>query len=173
MNPDNKKTESLFMSAYDQYNDAIFRYCLFQVSNREQALDLTQDTFTKTWEYLARGGTIDNVKAFLYKIATNAIIDYRRKKKSSSLDALTDEGYDAPEENKVDHESQSDGEIVRRTLNELDEKYRDVLTMKYINELSVKEIAQSLGESENNVSVRIHRGIAKMKELLEQKELLG
>jgi len=171
MEQDNKKTESLFMEAYEQYNDAIFRYCLFQVSNREQALDLAQDTFTKTWEYLVKGGKIDNVKAFLYRIATNAIIDYRRKKKSGSLDALMDVGFDTQEQRPVDHESQSDGEIVRMTLAELDEKYRDVLTMRYINELSVKEIAESLGESENNVSVRIHRGIAKMKDLLEKREL--
>lgn len=171
MKTDNQTTESMFLSAYEAYNDAIFRYCRFQVSNRDQALDLTQDTFTKTWEYLAKGGVIDNVKAFLYRTATNAIIDYRRKKKSGSLDAMMEEGYDAPDNHTVDYASQSDAEIVRRTIADLDETYRDVITMRYINELSVKEIAESLGESENNVSVRIHRGIAKMKVLLETKEL--
>lgn len=156
-------TEQSFLVAYDTYSDAIFRYCYFQVSNRSQALDLSQDTFTKTWEYLAKGGTIDNMKAFLYRTASNAIIDYRRKKKSSSLDAMMEDGYDLGHDERENHEVASDGQLVMRALADIDEKYREVLTLRYVEDMSIKEIAQSLNESENNVSVKIHRGIEKLK----------
>ena len=159
----NPTTKESFLAAYDLHADAIFRYCFFKVSNREQALDLSADTFTKAWEYIAKGGTVDNMKAFLYRIATNAIIDYRRKKKSTSFEALTDEGYDIANENEVDHEKISDQRIILKSLEKLDEKYRTVLTLRYIDDLTITEIAKTLGESENNISVIIHRGIDKLR----------
>jgi len=71
-----------FLEAYDTYNDDIFRFCIVKVRNRDIALDIAQDTFTKTWEYLSSGKEIDNMRAFLYQVARNAIIDWSRKKKS-------------------------------------------------------------------------------------------
>ena len=52
----------------------------------------------------------------------------------------------------------------------LDEKYRDVVLMRYVDELSPKEISEVVGESENNVSVRIHRGLKQLKEILRKSE---
>ena len=162
-------TEQIFLDAHTNHSDAIFRYCFFQVSNREQALDLTQDTFVKTWEYMAKGGKVDNIKAFLYRIATNAIIDYRRKKKSTSLDSMMEDGYDVGHDERENHEQISDGELIMKSLANIDEKYREVLSMRYIEDMSITEIAKATGESENNVSVRIHRGIEKLKNNFESR----
>src|SRR3989338_4735544 len=86
-----------FLQAYEAYNDAIFRYCYFRVYDRERARELSQETFMKAWEYLSRTGKkIENLRAFLYKIATNLIIDNSRQKgkKTVSLDQLHEEGFD-------------------------------------------------------------------------------
>ncbi len=94
--------EDKFIKAFDAYADGIFRYCFFRVFNRERAKDLVQDTFMRAWEYAAKGNKIENLKAFLYKIAHNVVIDESRKVKEYSLDALLSEGFDVPiEENQV------------------------------------------------------------------------
>lgn len=167
---DHKKIEGIFLKCYENHSDALFRYCYFQVSDRETAKDLLQDTFTKTWQYLKDGKDIDNLKAFLYKVAKNLIIDYRRKKKSYSLDAITETGVDfksdIDEETKVTEDF--DKEFVVSQLERLEDDYREILTMRYVNEMSIKEIADTLDMTPNNVSVKIHRGVDKMKKILEE-----
>lgn len=88
------KVEISFLKAYDDYSQAIFRYCYFRVFDREQARDLVQETFMKTWEYLASGKEVQNLRAFLYKVANNMVIDLSRKKKSLSIEDLAEKGFD-------------------------------------------------------------------------------
>ncbi len=166
----NQKLKEFFAVFYDEYSDAIFRYCRFQTSNREKALDITQDTFIKTWEYLSSGKKVENIRAFLYKVARNLIIDYRRKKKSYSLEEMMNEGFDLKSEEGglATHESIFEGNIAIETLERLDEKYREVLMLRYVEDMSVKDIAKIMGRTENNISVRIHRGLEKLKILLEE-----
>ena len=170
MSKDHKKIEGIFMKCYEENSDALFRYCYFQVSNREVATDLLQDTFTKTWVYLKDGKEVDNLRAFLYKVAKNLIIDYRRKKKSYSLDAITDTGVEFRGEKDESEEAMqnSDKDFVLGKLEELDPDDREILSMRYINEMSIKEIADTLDMTANNVSVKIHRAVEKMKEVLRE-----
>lgn len=167
---DHKKIEEIFMKGHDEHSDAIFRYCYFQTSNREVALDLAQDTFIKTWVYLKDGQKVDNLKAFLYKVAKNLIIDYRRKKKSYSLEAITDTGVDFASDTEVAEEiaNDFDKQFVVAQIQRLDPDHREILTMRYIDEMSIKEIADMLEETPNNVSVKIHRAIEKMKVILKE-----
>ena len=157
------------MKCYEEHSDAILRYCHFQTSNREVALDLVQDTFMKTWGYLSEGKEIDNIKAFLYKVAKNLIIDYRRKKKSYSLDAITETGIEFSEgDESEDATKKFDKEFVLSQLEKLDPDSQEILTMRYINEMSIKEIAEATDLTPNNVSVKIHRSIGKMKQVLKE-----
>ncbi len=160
----NDPTEE-FLKGYELYNDAIFRYCYFQTSNREVALDLTQDTFTKVWEYIAGGKIVENLRAFLYRVAGNLIIDWRRKKKASSLDAMIEDGYDKEISGRREIEESIDSKEVLAIVGALDEKYRDVLVMRYVEDLSIKEIAAATGASENNISVRLHRALEKARSI--------
>lgn len=170
MSKEHEKIQEVFMKCYEEHSDALFRFCYFQVSNREVATDILQDTFTKTWVYLKDGKKIDNLKAFLYKVAKNLIIDYRRKKKSTSLDAITETGIDFKGEEdiveNITHEA--DKEFIVKQLDKLEEKDKDILTMRYVNEMSIKEIADILDMTTNNVSVKIHRAVEKMKDILKE-----
>ncbi|MFA6397223.1 MAG: RNA polymerase sigma factor [Candidatus Paceibacterota bacterium] len=167
---ENQNLNTKFNASYEQYSDAIFRYCLFQTSNREKAIDITQDTFIKTWEYLSRSEKeIENMRALLYKIAKNLIIDYRRKKKSESLDNLTEQGFDFSDEKNDMYEKETifEGKQAFESINKLDEKYREVIMLRFVEDMEIKDIAKALNKSENNVSVRIHRGLEKLKNILE------
>ena len=73
--------EVKFLEAYDQYSDAIFRYCYYRVYDREKAKDCVQEAYCRTWKYMESGKEIENLRALLYRIATNIIIDDSRKKK--------------------------------------------------------------------------------------------
>ncbi len=162
---------ALLNDAYEQFSDVIFRYCLFQTSNREKALDLTQDVFIKTWEYILNGKKIDNLKAFLYKVAKNLIIDYRRKKKLFSLDQLLESGFDVKNEvNEIKRkEDLFELNSILEIINDLAEKEKEILFLRFVEDISVKEIAKILKKSESNISVQIHRSIKKLKNILENK----
>src|SRR6185369_164461 len=81
-----QKIEREFLEAYDTYADALYKHCFFRVYSATRAEELVQDTFMKTWDYLAKGKDIENLRAFLYKTANNLIIDYSRKKREISLE---------------------------------------------------------------------------------------
>lgn len=159
-----------FMKAYDELSDAIFRHCYFRIGDRERAKDLMQDTFTKSWQYITEGASVKNMKAFLYRVANNLIIDEYRKKKEISLDSLQEQGYDPGFDDRTKNEARIDAQFTINTINKLDKKYREVVLMRYIDELSPQEIAEVIGEKENNVSVRLHRGIKQLKDIFKDSD---
>lgn len=162
-----RNIEEQFLRSYKEYSDALFRFCYLKVSDREVAKDMLQETFIKTWQYIQKGGTVTNPKSFLYKTAQNLVIDHYRKKKTVSLDALADDGFDPGENPTKQTEDRLDGELALEVMNKIPEMYREVIFMQYVEGLSIKEIAEIVGESENNVSVRIHRGIEKLRTIYE------
>lgn len=152
-----------FSAAYDEYKDAIFRHCYFHTFDRERAKDLLQETFVKTWEYLAAGNDVDNVRAFLYKVATNLVINAARKKKEQSLDALQEQGFDPAGSDDVAGRDYIAETRVIEHLGKIEEPYRSAVTMRYIEGLSPTEIAEITGENANAVSVRINRGLKQLR----------
>jgi RNA polymerase sigma-70 factor (ECF subfamily) len=171
------KEEQAFIEAYDKYSDQLFRHCFFRVSNRERAIEITQDAFMKTWDAVVRGEDIQNWRAYLFRVLNNLIIDEYRKKKSLSLDALL-EADGVTEGNFEDLKTGSLDEVMEKiavdfetkelkgALEELPEAYQQVVVLRYIEQLSPKEIADMLEENENVVSVRIHRGLAKLRQIM-------
>jgi RNA polymerase sigma-70 factor, ECF subfamily len=166
MNTERQRDEKNFLTLYEDCADAVLRHCYYRVHDRELAKDLTQESFTRVWNALSGGTKIDNMKAFLFRTANNLIIDYYRKKKEASLDALAEEGFDPASS---DHEHVEDLALAREALeavSELEESYRNIILMRYVSDLSIGEIAEIIGESENVVSVRIHRGVKKLQRIL-------
>lgn len=163
-------SEQQFLASYKEHADALFRYCLMKISDRELAKDLLQDILLKSWQYLEQGNKVDNMKAFLFRTARNTVIDEYRKKKTNSLDALRDQGFDVGTDDHSDFLRALDGERALLLLGSIPENYRDPIYMQYVEGLSVKEIAEVVGETENNVSVRIHRGLQKLRTILREQQ---
>jgi len=166
-----------FERAFKEHSDELFRHASIRLSDRERALELTQECFTRTWEYMARGGQVHNFRPFLYRTLKHLIIDEYRKHKPHSLEAMVEgsEGgsvemlLPAEETNTIAAAIERfEGAEALQKLQELPDQYREVLTMRYVEGLAPKEIAEYLEESENAVSVRIHRGLHKLRMLLEE-----
>jgi RNA polymerase sigma-70 factor (ECF subfamily) len=162
-----ENTKQAFLKAYEEYADALFRHCLFKVSDREIAKDLLQETYVKVWAYVAKGKDIGNMRAFLYKTLNNLIIDEYRKKKNISLEILSEDGFDPKADNLPNTFDIIDGERAVRLLSKLDDPYKETVFLRYVNGLEISEIAEITGQTENAVSVHIHRGLKKLKELYE------
>lgn len=156
--------QSVFLDAFDAYGDAIFRFCIVKTSNKEMAEDLTQETFMRYWQTLREGRDIENPRPFLYRIATNLIIDWYRKKKSGSLDELTDAGFEPVDQKGASAEQDAEYMEVIAAMGDMEEKDREVLLLRYVEGLEPRDIAEILGESTNVVSVRINRAIKKLQE---------
>lgn len=158
-----------FLHIYEEYADAIFRFCLTKTKNRDIAIDITQDTFTKTWEYLANGKQVEQIRPFLYRVARNLIIDLSRKKTTLSLDTYLEDGGDIKETNPDQFGLAFDVDRVLKLVDSLDPKYSEPLVLRYVEDLSLSEIANILGVSENVVSVRLHRAIKQVQALVDKK----
>ncbi len=163
--------EQNFITVYEENVQPLFRYCLAHISDREIAKDVVQDSFTKTWDYIAKGSEVKNLKAFLYKTLKNLIIDHYRSKKSSSLDALSEEeNFDPPAYEEVSAEERLDAKGAFKLLEKLPPEYKDVIILRCVEDMSFKEIGQITGETENTVAVRYHRGLKKVKKLFNNDE---
>ncbi len=167
MSKDATTAEAEYLSLYEGSADSLFRHCYFRVSDRDLARDLTQEAFTRTWEYIAKGNKVDNMKAFLFRTAGNLIIDHYRRKKESSLDSMAEGGFDPSGDDHKHIPELAAGKEALRAVKLLEEDYRQVIVLRFINDLTIGEIAEIRGESENAVSVRIHRALKKLKEILE------
>ncbi len=173
----NQALEKDFLRSYESYSDAIFRFILFKIDNREKALDMMQETFMKTWVHISKEGKLDNTRAFLYKVAGNMVIDeYRRRGlsgyKTESLENLSESGFEPSEDiNNLERLiDRLDGVKVMNTASTLPEIYSSVLFMKYSEDLSIGEIAKNSGVTENVISVRLNRALKKLREIIEKEE---
>ena len=164
-----KQTKQAFLDAYEQHAEAIYRHCYFRLLSKEKAEELSQETFLRTWQYLEKGKEVDNLKPFLYRVATNLIIDFVRKKKEASLDKmLEDRPHTEPVGLDAGHlEQQIDLSHLHDALALMDQEDRDLITMRYIDDMDPKEIAPILDITPNHVSVKLNRSVKKLTQLMQ------
>lgn len=171
-----------FEQAFEAYSDELFRHASIRLSDRERARELTQETFMKVWVYAQKGSAdIRELRPFLYRTLRNLIIDEYRKHKATSLEAMAErnqmdvEDFMSPDESNTLEAAVGRHEGVRalKALQELAEPYREAVTLRYVDGLSPQEIASMIDESENVVSVRVHRGLKKLKALLDDESAGG
>jgi len=149
-----------FGEAFAEYKDALLRYCGFKIRNVALREDLVQETFLRAWKYISLGKTIENIRAFLYRVLGNLIIDeYRKGVREDSLDRLRDEGFDPGADYSDKWIDEIDGAEAVKMLTQVPDPYRKVLLLRYVRGLSIDEISAKIKESKNNVAVRAHRGL--------------
>lgn len=169
----NQKVVNQFNDLYTSQTDALFRYCFFRVSDREQSKDIIQEAFMRLWDKLVEDtDQIKNPRALLFKITSNLVIDWYRKKKAVSLDNLLDSetaenDLQIQDSSYEQIEIQSEGKIFLKYISKLDPTYQQVVYLRYVEDMSPKEIAQITDLSVNVVSVRINRGIEILKKKYE------
>ena len=164
MTPKQKiKQQNLLTIAHSDYDKGLTSHAYFKVHNHETSVDLVQDTFMKTWSYLAKGGKIDTMKAFLYHVLNNLIVDKYRKHKTSSLDVLLEKGFEPGEIKTGSLYNIIDGKSAIILIAQLPKNYQTVMRMKYVEDLSLEEMSLATGQTKNSVAVKLHRGLEKLK----------
>jgi RNA polymerase sigma-70 factor, ECF subfamily len=154
-----------------QYQHRLMRYLLFLTGNREIAEDLFQETWMRV---LLRGSQYNGAARFdtwLFTIARNMVIDFRRKRTMVSLEEMCEgNGEDRPfefasdEPNPFDrYQSAENAQRVTTALLGLDPLHREVLVLRFHEELSLEEIAQVTRAPLSTVKSRLYRGLAALK----------
>ncbi len=170
------KDKDAFVKTYDLYFDQIYRFIYFKVLAKQEAEDLTSVVFLKTWGYIQDKSIKDykTLKSLLYKVARNSVIDYYRKKSSEqgdiSLDTVstTIDTADKSQDIHSKLEIADEHARIKEKLLELKEEYREIIVMRYVNELSVKEIALSLDKSRGNIRVTLYRALKALRKISER-----
>jgi len=157
-----------FGKLYEVYFTPVFRYISYRVRTREEAEDLVQIVFLKTYQALSRFAVTDVPPlAYLFRVARNAIIDAARKKREVALREPEEELAAIPDLADDPHEAALKNEaadVIRRAVRELTEEQQDVVTMRHAGGLSYMEIAAALGKTEEAVRQLHHRAIRALRE---------
>ncbi|TSC58187.1 MAG: ECF subfamily RNA polymerase sigma factor [Candidatus Peregrinibacteria bacterium Greene0416_19] len=156
-----------FGKVYDHYFLQVYRYTSFR-SQREMVEDLVADVFVKAWEKLHTYKPRKDVPfgAWLFRIARHVIIDtYRRNRE---IDEMPDDLLDPDRLNHADASvAQHDLlQVVRGALDMLPRRYREILILSYVSELTHKEVARSLRMTEGGVRILKFRALRKLETFL-------
>lgn len=152
-----KKT---FSKIYNRYKKMIYKECYIATLNKEEAKDLFQDVWVKIYLSIKRSKNIQNLKGLIYSILRTGIIDYFRKRKRTLSYEEVFEDISLPES--FDSETKAELNI----LQNLSPFERYLIYLRFYEEKSTKEIAQLLNMSENNVRVKMHRILQKLRRLI-------
>lgn len=152
-----------YTELYDLYFDKLYRYVFFKLPSGADAEELTSEVFLRGWEY-ATSSPVENAGALFYRIARNLVADfYRRRDLSEPMDAGMQ--IAAPGSLVEALNTAQEHEQLVSHLRTLKEEYRDVLIMKYLDEMDIKEIAAVLEKTPNNIRVLLHRAKKALKEI--------
>ena len=154
-----------FGSLYDSHVAPIYRFILVKVGNKADAEDLTHQVFLSAWQGLS-GYKFQGFpfSSWLYRIASNAVIDfYRTNKKHADIDSVPEEVL----AHNPDFQTTADNEMmvrfVKSAMVDMDYDQQSVLTLKFVNDLSNKEIAKIINKSEGAVRVIQHRALKQLR----------
>ncbi|HEX2993888.1 MAG TPA: RNA polymerase sigma factor [Anaerolineales bacterium] len=151
-----------------QYEASIFRLALSIVGDPAEASEITQETFIAALRSLSAYQEKQSFKAWLYTIALNYSRSHLRKRKVldrlrttlTTVFQIETEKQVSPEEAAIQNEKEAQ---IWRALNQLDERHRTVMVLRYFHELSVAEISEILSVNEGTIHSRLHNAREKLR----------
>lgn len=174
-----KGDQQAFAELVDLYQDKLYHMAYRMLSNRQEAEDVVQDTFLRVYKNLDRFDETLKFSTWIYRIATNLCIDRLRKRKQTySLDAESQdyEGLDGysmipsddrtPESELILSDTQR---IIHQAMESLPPKYKTVMMLRYIQDLSLQEVGDILGMPVTTIKTRVHRGREFLRKKLEHR----
>ncbi|OGH88711.1 MAG: hypothetical protein A3J93_01280 [Candidatus Magasanikbacteria bacterium RIFOXYC2_FULL_42_28] len=165
-----KRDPDAFAALYDLYSERIYRFVFFKVGGQADAEDIVSESFLKTWNYINshRDEEVKSFSGLLYRIARNCIVDYYRQKNSTNQTSgeLSDDLGDGGKWYE-ELRDQVDGRQIIQAIKKLKQEYQEVITLRYVDELRMEEIAEITGKGKIAVRVTLHRALKKLKEIVE------
>ncbi|GAB2685457.1 sigma-70 family RNA polymerase sigma factor [Mucilaginibacter koreensis] len=175
--------QKAYAGLMQRYKDSIYFMALKMVNNKEDAMDLTVETFAKAFEKLDKYQPDFAFSTWLFRVATNNCIDFLRKKKLNTLSihSMMEEEEDSrplqikadapnPEESSIKKQESQELKIL---IESLPPRYRNLLTLRYFDELSYEEIAQQLDLPLGTVKAQLFRAKYLLGNILKEKQQNG
>lgn len=167
--------KSSFDEIVNRYIKMIYNFVYRLSGNEKEAEDITQEVFLKVWKNLKKFDREKSFKTWIFSIAKNTAIDYLRKKKDIPISFFDDEdGENFLENTLIDNEPLADKKIdieynkkeIEKVMQDLTMIQREVIILKYLNEMSLSEVAEILNISKDTVKSHHRRALIKMKKKL-------
>lgn len=174
-----KGDQRAFAEIVDLYKDKLYHLAYRMIGNRQEAEDIVQEAFLRVFKHLDRYDENQKFSTWIYRIATNLSIDRLRKRRAIySLDAESSdhEGLDGyamlpsddrtPESELLLSETQR---LIHEAMETLPAKYKSVMVLRYLQDLSLQEISDIMGMPVTTVKTRVHRGREFLRKKLENR----
>ena len=163
---------SAFGLLYDHYQPKIYRFVLIKVSQREEAEDITHQVFLHAWQNIHSYADLGfPFSSWLYRIARNQVIDhYRTKKHDVSLTELDAQTMHDGSHAGSAAEKNFELDRIRQALSQLKPEYQDVILMRFVEDLSIKETAAGLQKTQGAVKLMQYRALKQLKAILNENE---
>ena len=168
----NGKTEQ-YEYFLDRYGQQVFVLVDRIVSCQEDAEELTQDVFLKAFQQLSSFKAESSFSTWIYRIATNLAISAVRKKRNDVLrldDSVFANLSDTQVDEALEDESEEQMERLQQAMNQLEADERALITLYYLEEKPLAEVAFILGMTEGNAKVKLHRIRKKLFVLIKNQE---
>ncbi|MHC4457286.1 MAG: RNA polymerase sigma factor [Planctomycetota bacterium] len=158
-----RSNPAAFAQLYRRHYDAVFRYCVHRLFERQSAEDVTSQVFLSVVENFHRfKGTELQFRNWLYKIATNAVNNHLRKAARRSV--LLKTACEQAHRQVVDCQSSAENlALLKRAIFELKPRYQTIITLRFFENLKFTEIAEVVGSSPGTVRSQLARALAKLR----------
>lgn len=157
--------ERAFSKLVERYQGRILRFFLMQTGgNQADSDDLAQETFIKVWRHMDSLQQFSNFSVWIYRIAYHVFLDYTRQNMpTADMDDELIPEQDSMPDAASELSKAERSKVIRQVLNHLPEQERICIVLYYLQELSIKEIAQITSYSEGAVKSHLSRGREKLR----------
>lgn len=155
---------------FELYKEQVYHFCYYYMKNQADAEDITQEVFVKV--ILADKSKVTNMKAWILRIASNECNSVLRRRKNGILKEIRNFVLTKPDNtNPVEKQltTQETKQEMAEVYKQLPDKIRTVIVLRYINELSIAEIAKTMNIPEGTVKSRIHKGLKLLNKMVESR----
>ncbi len=163
--------KTAFAEIYETHLTPVYRYCFVRLGNREEAEDVTQETFVKAYEAIARfEATRDSFLPYLFTVARNLLINRGKKKRPDTFPSEDIDRQAGTEDTAWFTEQEERKKTIRGALDVLSESEREIIELRFFAERSYAEIAELCEKREDAVRQHVARAMKKMREHLSGNE---
>lgn len=154
---------------FDKYSGKIYRFIYYKVTNKDLAEDIASQAFLKAWEQISTGKKVKSFQAWLYRIARNLVVDYFRTREKEELPLIYQHKNEAESKNiLVNPDDILDRETLENLLIGLKSEVKEIIALRYVENLSIKEISSIVDKSYGNVRLILHRAIKELQEYIKK-----
>ena len=160
--PDAKQNQDSFEVLYTEFFTPLYKYIFYRIRDKETTMDIIQTVFLKAFNNRDQIRK-DEALQYLYTIARNQTIDYLRKKHAISFDAFEHFIEKTPDDSMLDPEQNTivydEKDFIQKILSTLPESQREIVTLRYLQELEYPEIAAITGKNEEALRQTVSRAM--------------